>query len=193
MKKLFIFILYLGFNTPLLLNAQVKALELDSDSSYMQWAVKNNQSNIKGSVLLKSGSLLVENNIVTSGSFSIDLNSINFTDTEEKLDKHEVRENLARKSFFYTEQFPEAQIQIIKTKAMFGTKDQMILVFAKLNIKGISQDIEFPAKISNTAEKFVADAELRFDRFLWDLHLAKSKKDKALDNYIGVKLHVELH
>lgn len=114
-----------------------------------------------GTIQLASGTVKAEAGRLVGGDFVINMNSIKVTDIEgeaaERLATH-----LKTEDFFDAVNFPQAQL---KLKHIDYASDNLAAVVADITIRGISQQISFPATIMVTDGTFHAVAKgIRVDR-----------------------------
>lgn len=91
---------------------------LNAEASNLEWTGKKNEGDDKhvGTVKFKSGSVVVTEDVLTSGEFEIDMNSIATTDpmpaeVQEKLNGH-----LKNEDFFNTAKYPTATVKVGELK-----------------------------------------------------------------------------
>lgn len=114
-----------------------------------------------GNISLSGGEIQVEEGKLIGGEFIIDMNSIQVTDIEgepaERLTAH-----LKTEDFFDASNFPKATLKI---KYVDYASDELAAVVAEITIRGVSQQISFPATIHINDKSFHAIAEgIRVDR-----------------------------
>ncbi len=158
---------------------------VDAAASKVEWKGKKVSGEHFGTVNIKSGSLLVDNGVLTGGNFVIDLNTISSTDLEgewkEKLDGH-----LKAADFFDTEKFPEATFQITEAKQGSTTADYVIS--GNLTIKGVSKNITFDAKVAEATDASVkVDADFNIAREDWGVNY-EGKQDDLISKEINFKI-----
>jgi polyisoprenoid-binding protein YceI len=98
----------------------------------------------EGTISLKSAGLIYEGKKLTGGSFVIDMTSITCTDLTGEY-KSNLEGHLKSDDFFSISNYPTANLVI--TKVSKTTKDNYN-ISAKLTIKGITQNIDFVAKVN---------------------------------------------
>jgi polyisoprenoid-binding protein YceI len=102
----------------------------------------------EGTVALKSGSMVLDGDLITSGNFTIDMTTIKVTDTESaKLEKH-----LKSSEFFDAASFPEATLKILNS-TLAG---DLLKINADLTIRGITQKITIDAELLAKTENFIS-------------------------------------
>ena len=119
-------------------------------SSDVQWwgykIAKSEASSHNGTVKVKSGEMVLKGNQLVGGSFVLDMTSINATDLsgeyQQKLNGH-----LKNGDFFEVEKYPTATFKITGVKKN-NDKVYTSLVTGNLTVKGKTNAISFPAKIT---------------------------------------------
>ncbi|MBV6647177.1 MAG: YceI family protein [Cyclobacteriaceae bacterium] len=148
---------------------------VNSEASTINWEGSKIGGKHNGTIAIKTGSLDVKKGKVTGGSFEIDMTSINNTDQEGEW-KAKLEGHLKSADFFGVEQFPTAKFEIASAESTGGDKYS---VKGKVTIKGITQDIEFPAMIKVDGGKVSATADLTIDRSKFDVRYGS---DSFFDN-----------
>ncbi len=114
-----------------------------------------------GNIQLKSGELEFDGDMLTGGSFVIDMTSMTNTDLEgewnEKLMGH-----LKSDDFFSVDKFPTASFNI--TQVVSRGKPGEYKIVGDLTIKGITKEIKFQANVEDMGDKAKAVAEVVVDR-----------------------------
>lgn len=140
----------------------------------------------EGTIALKEGTLIFEDDKLTGGSFVIDMTSIGATDLEggmkAKLDGH-----LKSDDFFGVEKHPTATFVITQVEGSGGSYS----VRGNLTIKGITNTAAFKMNVA----KNKAAASLKIDRSKFDVRYGSTSffddlKDKAI--YDDFDLNVNL-
>ncbi len=128
---------------------------------------KSEASSHDGTVKVKSGDLVMKGNQLVGGTVVLDMNSINSTDLtgeyQQKLNGH-----LKNGDFFEVEKFPTATFKITGVKKN-NDKIYNSIVTGNLTVKGKTNTVSFPAKISYSkgvvslvSNKFTIDRQ-KFD------------------------------
>ncbi len=156
----------------------------DVSKSKIVWLGKKVTGEHTGNITLKSGSLVTDGKSVKSGIFVIDMNSMTCTDLKDADYNGKLIGHLKNDDFFGTDKFPTSTLEIISTTVKSANQ---IDCKGKLTIKGISQEISFPAKIKMNKTSIVADAILTIDRTKFDVKYGSSSffdnlGDKAISN-----------
>ncbi len=160
--------------------------KIDTEKSKLTWIGKKVTGQHTGGINFAEGNLNVNSNKVTGGSFSIDMTSITDIDKNERLVNH-----LKSDDFFSTEKNPKATFEIT---AITGNKNQYT-VRGNLSIKGITNEVEFPATIQMGDNKITAKAKIVVDRTKFDIkfrsgNFFENLGDKVIED--NFELNVEL-
>jgi polyisoprenoid-binding protein YceI len=162
---------------------------IDTKSSSVEWvATKITGKTHAGTVTLSEGGLQIEGNKVSGGKFTIDMNTINVTDLDGSM-KTKLEGHLKNDDFFSGDKFKTANLTILSV-----TGDN---VKANLTIKGITNQVTFPAKVVfGTNGTMTASAEINVDRSKFDVRYGSDSffdnlGDKAIDNNIIFKVNLK--
>lgn len=141
-------------------NNAVENLKVDTQSSYITWHGYKVTGKHFGKVKIKDGDLKFEDGKLTSGSFEIDMTSINVEDLSgdgaKKLEGH-----LKSEDFFGVEKYPTAKFVITRAAE---AKPGEYRIKGDLTIKSITKPITFDAYISEKGGKQTATAKIKIDR-----------------------------
>lgn len=145
-----------------------------------------------GTILLKNGKIDVTNGKITGGEYEIDMTTITNTDQEGEW-KAKLEGHLKSDDFFSVEKHPVSKLVITKAEAL---KDNNYNVTGKLTIKGITNEITFPAVITLNQNKLAGSADFNIDRTKWDVRYGSGKffeglGDKMIYDDINFKVKLE--
>jgi polyisoprenoid-binding protein YceI len=140
--------------------------KVDKDSSKLSWTAKKATGDHNGEVKVSNGQFVIDNNVLKGGSFDIDLNTITDADVTDKASNEKLVSTLKSENFFYTEKFPKASFVISSAKKTTGNQYD---VKGKLTIKGITNDVSFPATVAVSGKKLSATAKITIDRTKYDI------------------------
>lgn len=140
----------------------------------------------EGTVKLQEGNLLVNKGNVTSGNFTVDLNTIITTD-DDALYKMAPREkligHLKSDDFFSTEKFPEAFFEI---KSVDGNT-----ITGNLTIKGVTQQATITElTVNETDYEITATGNLVLNRQKFGVSYKNTMNDMVLADDIELKISV---
>jgi polyisoprenoid-binding protein YceI len=161
--------------------------KIDSQKSKITWLGKKVTGSHNGTVSLSEGNLTANGKKITGGTFTIDMTSLKDADANARLENH-----LKSDDFFSTEKFPTATFVSTKIEAKGG--DQYV-VKGNLMIKGITNEIEFPATIKLSTGQVSAQAKIVVDRTKFDIryrsgNFFQNLGDKAIED--NFELNVDL-
>ena len=191
MKRIFVFLLAgllansaVIANGPDKTNVADKTLTVDTKNSKLSWGAKKVTGTHAGDIPLTSGSLVVDGDKLKGGTFVFDVKSLTVTDVKDAEMNGKLTGHLKSPDFFSVEAHPQAKFVITSvTPKGAGAYD----VTGKLTIKGITDNVTFPATVKSDAKKVTADAKIVVDRTKYDIKF-RSKNffenlgDKAIDN-----------
>ncbi len=191
MKKVFIFAAFavLALSSATLLKPT--NFKLDVAKSTFKWTGKKVTGEHWGYIKFSDGTLSVEKGKVKGGTFNVDMTSIDVQDVKGdgagKLAGH-----LKADDFFGSEKFPKATLVLKTVTPKTGNN---VDVKAALTIKGITNDISFPAVITVTKTDVKATATFKVDRTKYGIKYGSSSffdkiGDKAIDNEFTVDVNI---
>ncbi|MEM6641797.1 MAG: YceI family protein [Bacteroidota bacterium] len=166
-------------------------VNVDTEASSVKWVGKKVTGKHNGSIALKGGRLEMEDGKLTGGLFTIDMASIVCEDLsgggKKKLEGH-----LKNADFFDVEKFPTATFVITKAVPQGPGSYKVV---GNITIKGITEEIQFPATIEEKDGKYVATADLTIDRSKFNVQYGSGSffdnlGDKTI--YDDFELSVEL-
>jgi polyisoprenoid-binding protein YceI len=134
-----------------------------------------------GAVKLASGTLETNGKQVTGGQFEIDMNSITCRDLEDKETNGKFIGHMKSPDFFDVANHKTAKFEIMKVVPKSGNEYE---VSGKMTIKGISNEITFPANITTSAKEVKANAKITLDRTKWDVRYGSGKFFEGLGDKI---------
>ena len=159
---------------------------IDTKQSKVVWTGKKVTGEHTGTLMLKDGSVSVNDGAVTAAKVNMDMTSITCTDLEDKEYNQKLIGHLKSPDFFSVEENPTANFKTTSFKAMKSTsKDgSNYTVTGDLTIKGITHSISFPAKVSVNGDKLTANATATFDRSKWEIKYGSSSFFEGLGDKV---------
>ncbi len=148
------------------------AFDIDTKASKITWNAKKVSGEHTGNVSLNGGKVWVEKSAVVGANINMDMNSISCTDLTDAEWNKKLVGHLKSDDFFSVEKHPEASFEITSVKKG-SNGDHM--VNGKLTIKGISNDISFPAKVNLSNGVVKANGTAKLDRTKWDIRYGSGK------------------
>ncbi|HSP83291.1 MAG TPA: YceI family protein, partial [Gillisia sp.] len=133
--------------------------------------------------------------IVESGTFVIDMASINVTDLEgdDKANlEHHLKGTVEGKEgdFFNINEFPQAKFEVTGISQVNGQS----MLQGNLTMKGETKNVEFPVNIDLNGEEIVLTSEtFTIDRTKWNINFkSKSVFDSLGDNFINDEIELTI-
>lgn len=173
--------------------------KVDPSKSKLEWVGKKVAGQHGGTINLKSGQLIVEKNILTSGEFIIDMTSLVNLDLQDSVYNQKLIGHLKSDDFFSVDKFPAAELKISEVKP-YQPKDKNdknnVMIKGNLTIKGITNPIEFPANFMVHGSMIMAGADITVDRTKWNVRYGSGKFFENLGDkviYDDFTLKVSLH
>lgn len=169
-----------------------KTLAVDLSSSVINWEGAKPSGTHTGTMNLSEGSIAMEGNDLTGGSFTIDMNSITNTDMEgdskTNLENHlkgfaEGKED----HFFDVAKHPTGKFEITKVSKVTGDETATHLIYGNLTLKGITKEVGFKALIGIGTERIeVTTPPFTIDRTQWGVNYgSKTVFDDLGDKFVN--------
>ncbi len=176
-------------------NPPATKFKVDTKASTLVWTGKKFTGQHTGNVQLSSGELTTEGKTVKQGNFEIDLTTITNTDVTDPNYNAKLVGHLKNDDFFGVDKFPKASFVVSSITPKSGDD---YLVKGKLTIKGITNDVEFPAVIKNDGKKLNANAKIIVDRSKYNIKYNSSSffenlGDKVIDDDFELDLNLVAH
>ena len=128
-----------------------------------------------GTLTASASSLVVENGEVSEGKVTVDMSTLTSTDgSGAKLEGH-----LKSADFFDVENHPESSFAFSSLEAVEGLEEATHRVDGVLTIKGVANEVSFPAMIETSEGTIHVSGALEIDRTEWDIRYGS---DKFFDN-----------
>lgn len=155
-------LLLLSFGMSARNSAKEKSFRINTGESRIEWVGKKIAGQHSGTLNLKEGIIGVLVNKITAINVSMDMNSIACTDLNDANWNQKLVGHLKSDDFFGTEKYPESQF--VATGIHVDKSASTYTVTGVLTIKGISNEITFPAKIAVNKDKITATGTAVVDR-----------------------------
>jgi YceI-like domain len=149
-----------------------KVSTLSTSESKLQWMGKPLVGGgHEGTIKFISGFITTSaSGLITRGEFVLDMNTIKNVDIKPESSAKDLEDHLKSEDFFAVAKYPRANFSILKVfPEPTATDPQRVRVTGLLSIKGITNQIVFPATISRNKESVNVKAELTIDRTKWDI------------------------
>jgi polyisoprenoid-binding protein YceI len=148
-----------------------------------------------GKIDLKQGEITLRGDEIVSGSFEIDMLSIENIDMGE--DGKSLSDHLKGEDFFAVDQFPKALFKIDKVEKVKdrGPNDPNMAITGSLTLKGVTHPVTIPAWIETMNNGVTAKAKFKIDRTKWNVRYGSGKLfsdvgDGAISDAIGIELNL---
>lgn len=150
--------------------------KVDVQNSQLEWIGRKVTGSHTGTIALQEGNLVFEGDVLTGGNFSIDMSSIACTDITDAETSAKLVGHLKSDDFFGVATHPKASFTITKVESK--TKNNYE-VTGDLTIKGITNQVSFPATVSVKGGTVKAEANITVDRSRFDVRFGS---DSFFDN-----------
>ena len=150
------------------LSVMLKAADYDIDktASKVKWEAKKVTGKHSGTISFVSGFVSANKNQITGGNFVIDMKTIVDVDLTDPGYNKKLIGHLSSDDFFSVEKFPESKMEIKKVVLVSGEEYKFL---ADLTIKGITNPVEFNAKIQLIGDKVNATGVITVNRTLYGI------------------------
>ncbi len=204
MKKILILALALGLTycekAPEAPKAETKApvetakvagtsVGLDLTKSTVKWIGTKLKGKHNGTIKIADGNILVKDNKVVGGKFSLDMATIDNVDMKDDAKmKAKLEGHLKSEDFFNVEKFPKATFEITSISEETAGS---VNVTGNLTIKDVTKGVTFPAKITYSADKkpVSATANFNINRQLWGITYP-GQPDNLIKDEINLDLNL---
>ncbi|MBK9333912.1 MAG: YceI family protein [Ignavibacteria bacterium] len=167
--------------------------EISLKESKLEWTGSKVTGKHNGTVNISGGELFVDNNQITGGSFEIDFSSITVLDVEDAESNGKLTGHLKSDDFFSAETHPNGRFNIKSVSSAGGNQYK---VTGDMIIKGITNEISFPATVVMNDGKVAASGDFNIDRTKWDIKYGSGKffenlGDKMISDEFNIKFEIK--
>lgn len=170
---------------------------VDTANSYVRFTGHGVGKNHPGLLKLNYGNVSATDDKVTGGTFVIDITSLDMEQEGEMID-NKLQPHLLSGDFFDAEQFGTSSFEITKVEPYKPGDGEKSLVeganfsiSGNLEIKKVTKNITFPARIDLDGDRLEAEANFDIDRRQWQMNYGN---DRTLgDDFISETVNIELH
>ena len=164
-------------------------LPIDVNSSNIKWFGEYTFyfGGHDGTISFEEGHFIKTGDVITGGEFVIDMNSIVCLDIENEEANSGLVDHLKDPDFFDVINYPKAKLSI--TRVEYHDPVNM-KVYADLTVKGITEPIDFQAKVDFEKEEMIT--KFKIDRMRWDISYNSSMRDSAISDAIGFDIVLKL-
>jgi polyisoprenoid-binding protein YceI len=158
-----------------------RKVQVDPVESTVEWTGKKLTGEHYGNISIKNGSLELNGSKLSGGSFELDMGSITCKDIKDEKTNTRFINHLKSDDFFSVEEYPYSSFVITKAQHKGGDNYE---ITGNLTIKGTTLPLTFNANITNTNGKYIATANMKFDRSKYNVKFGS----KSFFENIGDKI-----
>lgn len=165
-----------------------------SSVAFTGWGVGKNHP---GKFKLKHGEFTVEENQITSGKFTVDIQSMHM-DQQGEMFQGKLRTHLLSADFFEADKYPEAYFEItsVSPYSAKGNDTSVVsgantMIAGNFTLKGTTKNVSFPANVTIGEDKVTAKADFQIDRTQWNMNYG-ADKEAAKDKFISPDVNIRL-
>ena len=182
---------------------------LNISDSKIEWIGTKVTGYHTGTVPIKSGELYVNNNAVTAGKFVMDVSNMSISPVKgDTSGNSRLLGHLKSADFFDVTQYPEAIFELTELKPYTGgpikdttderqneiseykVTDPTHTISGNLTLKGVTKNIEFPARITVSGNTAEAIAKFNIDRKSWGI-IYEGKKDDLIRDAVHLGISIK--
>ena len=173
--------------------------ELDTETSVVRWTGRNLFNHHQGTLKLSGGNIEVQNGVLQSARFTLDMNSIACEDLVDTAYNAMLIRHLCDDDFFAVDRFPTAEFVCNRADPLPtctpGTPNYTL--HGTITIRGVTQPLAFLAVIAAAdADHLTGQAQFELDRTQFGSHYGSGKLFAFLGKHVvndHVHLHIKLH
>ena len=139
---------------------------VNKSASKVKWEAKKVTGKHDGTISFVNGSVKLNGNKISDGSFVIDMNTIVVTDITDPGTNKKLVGHLSSDDFFSVAKFPQSKLEIKNSELKSGDNYRFV---GDLTIKGITKPVEFDAKVNVSSGKLTASGIITVNRTLYDI------------------------
>ena len=193
-------------------NATDESWKLDTSASEIEWVGTKVTGYHTGNVPLKNGEIFVKNGEVTGGKFTIDLANMKVEGPKsvDAASNKKLLGHLKSEDFFDVAKNPEGSFELTGVKPYQGAaikdstdprqdqigkyrvSDPTHTVSGNLTLKGVTKNVEFPARITVSGNNAEAIAKFNINRKDWGIVYPGKPDDLIRDAvHLGISIKAE--
>lgn len=147
-----------------------------------------------GTINVQKGELSASDGKIGSGTFVLDMNSINNTDQEAGKGKEDLEGHLKNEDFFDVANHPTGTFKITSVSPLNGNADANTAITGDLTLKGITKSITFPANVLVAGNKLSAvTPAFKINRTEWNIKYGSGLLGTAADKIIHDEISLVLN
>jgi polyisoprenoid-binding protein YceI len=162
LKLALVLMLFCGFSASL----NAADYVVDKAVSKVKWEAKKVTGKHNGTISFANGSISANKSKITGGNFVIDMKTIVVEDLTNESYNKKLIGHLSSDDFFSVEKFPESKMEIKKVTLVSADEYKFL---ADLTIKGITNPLEFSAKVQMSSDQLKAAGIITVNRTLFGI------------------------
>jgi polyisoprenoid-binding protein YceI len=168
-------------------------LSVDLTASVIYWKGFKPAGSHHGKLSIKSGDLYIADGLLKSGTFVLDMNSIDVEDLEAGKGKEKLEGHLKSADFFDVEKYPEGKFTITGVEVLSGSEFTH-RISGNLELKDAVKNISFDAKLTKEGDRYTAQpAPFSIDRTQWGVNYGSKNIFKDLkDTFINHQMEITI-
>jgi polyisoprenoid-binding protein YceI len=175
------------------------AFMVDTAQSYVKFTGNGVGKNHPGTFKLNYGTVAVNNDSLSGGTFVINVNSMKMEQQGNDITQ-KLRPHLLSGDFFDAAKFGTATFEITNVMPWEPKEGEKSLIeganlsiSGNLKIKDVTKNITFPAKVDLDGNTLKAKANFDIDRRQWQMNYGNDKTlgDKFISETVNIELHLE--
>jgi polyisoprenoid-binding protein YceI len=163
----------------------------------IEWVGAKPTGKHNGTFKVSEGTFMVENNGITAGQFTIDMNSLTVLDLTDAKMNADLSGHLKSGDFFQADSFPTATF-VLSSATALAAPDSLgntHTIAGNLTLKGNTKGVSFPAKVTLAEGSLQAEGSLSIDRTQWNVvygskNIFKNLGDKFINDMVDLKIKV---
>ncbi|WP_295181206.1 YceI family protein [uncultured Christiangramia sp.] len=178
--------------------AEAEAVEykVDTTASTIEWQGSKPTGNHTGTIAVKEGTFMATDSTIQSGTFVIDMQSIEVTDLEgeekSNLEAHLMGTVEGKEGdFFNVQEYPEATFEVTGITEEEGTT----MLQGNLTMKEVTKNISFPVTISKNNDTYtISSKDFSIDRTKWNVNYGSKSVFEGLgDKFINDEIQLTIN
>jgi polyisoprenoid-binding protein YceI len=172
---------------------------VDSATSRIRFTGHGVGKNHPGTFKVGYGTVTVQNDSITGGTFVMNIQSMDM-EQEGKDIETKLRPHLLSGDFFNAETFGTSKFEITEVKPYKPSDNEKSLVeganfmvSGNLQIKDVTKNISFPARVDLDGNTLEAEANFDIDRRQWQMNYGNDKTlgDKFISETVNIELDIQ--
>ena len=149
-----------------------------------------------GTLKVSEGRLMMGENKLVGGEFTVDMNSLSNSDIEDAATKGKLEGHLKSADFFEASKFPTAEFELVQVQPVAGKDDVTHNLTGNLTMKGVTKSITIPANVIVTDEMISAvTPAFDINRTDWGVHygsgLSGAVGDKVISDDVALVINIK--